>query len=82
MPPVIEIDGVSMVASGPSASQFFDKQWVAADSSNGNIYVTWTLFTTTSAIWFARSTDGGNTWSAPAQMNGTWENPALSSPVS
>lgn len=71
-------DGTSVVASGPSASQFFDKQWMCADSTNGNLYVTWTLFTTTSEIFFARSTDGGNTWSAPVKMSGSWENGLVS----
>src|SRR5690349_3984139 len=49
-------DAATMVAVGPNATNGFDKQWIAADSSNGNIYVSWTLFTTTgSSIFFSRS---------------------------
>lgn len=72
-------DGVSMVAAGPSSSQFFDKQWMCADSTNGNLYVTWTLFTTTgTTIFFSRSTDGGSTWSPALQISGSWENGLVS----
>lgn len=72
-------DAAVVVASGPSASQAFDKQWVVADSSNGNVYVSWTLFTATgSSIFFSRSTDNGATWSAPVQINGSWENGRVS----
>lgn len=68
-------DASTQVAAGPSSSQGFDKEWVCADSSNGNIYVTYTLFTTTGdAIWFSRSTNNGGTWSAPLQISKTWEN--------
>jgi hypothetical protein len=67
-------DGVSQVAVGPNASNSFDKQWVAADSLTGNVYVSWTLFIVGgNNIWTARSTDGGATWGAPGQINGTWE---------
>ena len=72
-------DAATVVASGPASSQGFDKEWMAADSSNGNLYVTWTLFTTTGdAIWFSRSTDNGATWSAPLQISGSWENGLVS----
>ncbi|MEP7027493.1 MAG: T9SS type A sorting domain-containing protein [Candidatus Eisenbacteria bacterium] len=72
-------DASTMVAAGPSSTQGFDKQWIAADSLNGNLYVSWTLFTTTgSSIFFARSTDNGATWSAPMLMNGAWENGLVS----
>ncbi len=45
-----------------------DKEWIAAgrdpfDGSRDNVYVTWTSFQATgSQIRFARSTDGGATW--------------------
>ena len=68
-------DAATMVASGPNSTQGFDKQWMAADSSNGNLYVTWTLFTATgSSIYFSRSMDNGASWSVPALINGAWEN--------
>jgi len=61
-------DGVSQVAVGPSSANSFDKQWVAADSLTGNVYVSWTLFIPGgNNIWTARSTDGGATWSAPSR---------------
>ena len=67
-------DGVSQVSAGPSASQGYDKQWMCADSLTGNVYCTWTIFTTTGDdIWFSRSTDGGVTWSAKLQVSGSWE---------
>ncbi len=67
-------DGVSIVASGSSSSYAYDKEWLAADSLTGNLYCTWTLFSLNpTIIQFSRSTDGGLTWSAPVQINGTWE---------
>ena len=72
-------DANTVVASGPNSTNGFDKQWIAADSSNGNVYVTWTLFTTTgSTIFFSRSTNNGATWSAPLQISGSWENGLVS----
>jgi hypothetical protein len=52
------------VVSYSGATDFADKEWMAADSSNGNLYVTWTHFTTVDdKISFSRSTDNGVTWS-------------------
>ena len=53
---------------------FEDKPYIAADNSNsryaGNLYVGWTQFTLTkSVILFSRSTDGGQTWSAPIEIS-------------
>ena len=68
-------DQTTVVASGSSSTNGFDKEWIAADSSNGNLYVTWTLFTVGGDnIFFSRSTNNGGTWSAPLQINGSWEN--------
>ena len=51
-------------------TNFTDKQWMVADSSNGNLYITWTdFFSSGNRIYFIRSTDNGATWSVPAQMN-------------
>lgn len=67
-------DGVSVVASGSNSTMAFDKQWIAADSLTGNVYATWSLFTTTTLnIYFSRSTDGGVTWSTPVIVSRTWE---------
>jgi hypothetical protein len=52
-----------------------DKQWAVVDRSNNNIYVTWTEFDNydssnpldSSIIRFAKSTDGGLTWTNPAK---------------
>jgi hypothetical protein len=72
-------DGTSQVAVGSSSSYAYDKEWMCADSLTGNLYVTWTLFTTTTGyIQYSRSTDGGLTWSAPVQVSGSWENGAVS----
>jgi hypothetical protein len=67
-------DAATVVAAGPSSSQSFDKQWLAADSSNGNLYATWTLFIPGgNNIYFARSTDNGATWSVPVIVSAPWE---------
>ncbi len=53
---------------------FEDKPYIVADNSHGpyagNLYVGWTHFTLSkSVIYFSRSTDGGETWSAPIQIS-------------
>jgi hypothetical protein len=72
-------DAATMVASGANSSNAFDKQWMCADSLNGNLYVTYTKFVVGGGhIWFARSTDNGATWSTPVQISKTWENGLVS----
>lgn len=46
---------------------FHDKEWMAVDMNNGNVYVMWAAFTglVTSNILFSRSTDGGDSFSTP-----------------
>ncbi len=54
-----------------------DKEWVAVDFTNNNIYSTWTQFDKygsanslhKSNILFAKSTDDGATWTNPVQIN-------------
>ena len=68
-------DATTVASAGPSSTGSYDKEWVAADSSNGNIYVTFTLFVAGgNSIQFVRSTDNGATWSAPLQISQSWEN--------
>lgn len=54
---------------------FEDKPYIVADTNPrsphaGNLYVGWTQFTLAkSTILFSRSTDDGNTWSAPIEIS-------------
>ena len=65
-------DSVVAVRAGFSNLIFFDKEWMVADSSSGNLYLTYTVFSATGdSIVFQRSTDGGNHWSNPIVMNTT-----------
>jgi hypothetical protein len=53
---------------------FEDKPYIVADDSRGphagNLYVGWTRWTlTNSEIMFSRSTNGGETWSAPIEID-------------
>lgn len=48
-----------------------DKNWIACDTNQtspyyGHCYVTWDDPSTDGLIWMSTSTDGGQTWSAPA----------------
>ena len=54
-----------------------DKPWSVVDRTNDNIYITWTQFDNygssdpndKSIILFSKSTDQGETWSAPKKIN-------------
>lgn len=54
-----------------------DKEWIAIDKTNNNMYVTWTQFdeygttdtTKKSNILFSKSTDGGVSWSLAKRIN-------------
>jgi hypothetical protein len=54
-----------------------DKQWCAIDRKNNNMYLTWTQFDKygssnpydSSIIVFSKSTDAGDTWTAPVRIN-------------
>jgi len=53
---------------------FEDKPYIVADNTDskyaGNLYIGWTEFRLDeSVILFSRSTDGGQTWSAPAEIS-------------
>ncbi len=64
-------------ASTTAANSFDtqDKDWLAVDTTSskfrGNVYVAWTDFSATSGafILFARSTDGGKTFSLPSPLS-------------
>jgi hypothetical protein len=68
---------VSAVISHPTEPgiPFEDKPYIVADTNPksphaGNLYVGWTQFTLAkSTILFSRSTDDGNTWSAPIEIS-------------
>ena len=66
----------SIVISHPTRPgiPFEDKPYIVADDTKGpyagNLYVGWTQFTLTkSVILFSRSTDDGQTWSAPIEIS-------------
>ncbi len=54
-----------------------DKEWIAVDPGNNNMYVTWTEFDKygsknpldSSRILFSRSIDGGSSWSIPIRLS-------------
>jgi len=57
--------------------KFHDKEWVAVNKDNNNIYMTWTQFDEygsanplkRSNILFSKSTDLGETWSSPVDLS-------------
>jgi hypothetical protein len=68
--------GAPVMVHYEDANNFFnDKEWIAA-GSNGNVYVTWTLFKSnlphgyiSSNIVMSASHDYGRTWSSPVQVS-------------
>jgi hypothetical protein len=56
-----------------SLARFDDKEWVAVDPVNGNVYLVWVIFTAmvTARLMFSRSTDGGQSWSLPKAVSET-----------
>lgn len=77
-------EGPSM-AVGPSCDNFEDKELIACDRTSGiysgNLYVTWTRFSSTDVdIYLVRSTDHGTTWSPPVLVSDVSET-QWSSPV-
>jgi hypothetical protein len=64
----ITFDQVRIVIPALSSQiSFHDKEWMAVDMNNGNVYVMWVVFTALSRanVLFSRSTDGGNRFSRP-----------------
>ncbi len=70
-PSIVHLDGVDSSGNPLATGVFNDKEWIAVDTHSGTVYVTWTQFLIdgTSPVVAASSTDGGNTWSAPVQIN-------------
>jgi len=61
-------DEVSIVFTAlQSIVNFHDKEWLAVDPNNGNVYVCWAMFHVmlVSQLAFSRSTDNGQSWSRP-----------------
>lgn len=57
-----------------NSQSFLDKPWMCADSSSGNVYVSYTVFTVTAdEIDFQRGA-GGNGWNAPVKLSSTPDN--------
>lgn len=60
---------------GSGNNPYNDRPWLAIDRSNNNIYITWTVWHGRGAsclgsdIMFARSTDGGVTFSSPMRIS-------------
>jgi hypothetical protein len=66
--PVVVVDSLS--------SQFiYDKEWIAVNPLNGDVYVSWTRFDISGdRIEFSRSRNGGATWSAPFVLSNATDN--------
>jgi len=57
------------VRAGSNSAIAFDKEWLVADSSSGNLYISYTTFGAADTIIFQRSTNGGSTWGTPITIN-------------
>ena len=65
------------VGFGLNGTKDQDKEWVALNHLNNEIYATWTQFdaygstssSDSSVILFSKSSDEGNTWSTPLKIN-------------
>jgi hypothetical protein len=59
-----------LIRSVSNSNTFLDKPWLVADSSNGNLYLTYTeFFVGGNEINFRRSTNGGANWSADIKLS-------------
>ncbi len=66
---VFAFDSVFVVRACVSTAQFLDKQWIACDSTSGNLYVTNTTFGVYDTIDCYRSTNAGRSWSGPVTLS-------------
>jgi hypothetical protein len=65
-----------LVVAGNNSTNNFDKEWIAVDPANGNLYCTYTRFSSISGVQieFTRSTNGGTVWSAPIVLSNPADN--------
>lgn len=64
-----------LVQSANYAAAFIDKEWIAIDPANGNLYVSYTKFIIGGdQVEFTRSTNGGTVWSAPTILSSATDN--------
>jgi hypothetical protein len=56
-----------LVTAMQTLISFHDKEWMAVDMDNGNVYVVWVVFNAlmVATVLFSRSTDNGNSYSTP-----------------
>ncbi len=81
---IVNLDGTMGFGDGPNPGGLLGQTWVATDRSNsslrGNVYLLCSVqrFSTDDPrdVMFARSTDGGETWSAPIRINDDTTNSA------
>ncbi len=71
----ISWSGSHIIRSVSNATDFIDKPWVAADSSSGRLYLSYTrFFADVDVIEFQRSTTAWNAWGPAAAMNDAGSN--------
>jgi len=84
---VVNLDGIRALGSVPNPVGLIGQAWVATDHSSGttrgNVYVLSSVQRSSVSdpadVMFSRSTDGGETWSAPVRVNddpagnGAWQ---------
>ena len=73
----VNLDGSLQFGGGPNPGGLLGQTWIAVDRSNGpndgNVYLLASVGRNSTPdpldVMFARSTDGGNSWSAPLRVN-------------
>jgi hypothetical protein len=67
-------DTPRLVVESTNTFYFFDKEWMVADSTTGNLYLTYTRYQgVTNGMYFQRSVTQGVTWTNPTQLSGASE---------
>jgi len=73
----VSLDGSLAISTGPNPAGLLGQNWIAVDHSDGptrgNVYMLASVERSSNPdpldVMFARSTDGGLTWSAPVRVN-------------